>query len=69
MNTTQSTDQLAALGRIVSHVKAYREDPGNHPQRTYGPQLNQYLQQRLSSQDLALWQSLQIDWERSKNFD
>ena len=69
MNTNQSVDQLAALGRIVSQVKAYREDSGNYHQRTYGSQLNQYLQQRLSSQDLAFWQALQTDWERSKNFD
>lgn len=58
--------QLEALGRIIGQVKAFRGESENLKKSTYSLLLTRHLRQRLSAQDWALWQELQIDWEHSK---
>lgn len=63
---TSSTNQLDALGRIVTTVRQFRQAPENLHKGAYTPELSHYLQLHLSAQDWNLWQSLQLDWETSK---
>lgn len=64
MNQTDTT--LEDLERIISQVRAFREDPENLEKGAYGPHLSHFLKQRLTPDDWEVWQSLQLDWELSK---
>jgi hypothetical protein len=54
-------DDIAALGRIITAIKAYRLLTNDH--RIAGPNqaLTTYLQQVLLNQDWSLWQCLTDD--------
>ncbi len=54
-------DNIAALGRIITAIKAYRLLTQDHQTLDCNQALNTYLHQVLFSQDWLLWQSLTND--------
>jgi len=51
-------DNISALGRIITSIKAYRLLTNDHRILERNQALNSYLQEVLLSQDWILWQCL-----------
>lgn len=55
----QLMNKIDAFGRIISAIKTYRLQTGDHRNLAFNESADAYLKQHLSTQDWLFWQQAQ----------